>query len=86
MVPKDDWRRCGQEEYLAGIPLKFVARFTPPKPTWDHEHCEFCWAEISPYKGDLPGGYCTLDEYRWICPECYEDFKEEFDWTLENGE
>jgi hypothetical protein len=82
MVPKDDWRRTDQEEYLTGIPLKFMARY-PKGPLYDHDHCEFCFQEISMYEGATHCGYCTLDEYRWICPACYEDFREEFGWTLE---
>lgn len=27
-------------------------------------------------------GYCTCDRYRWICEQCYNDFKELFDWKL----
>lgn len=78
----DDWRRQGQEKYLMGISL--VAKdYTPPSDTWDHDHCEFCGAKFSPQDGDLHNGYTTLGGYsRWICSECFEDFKGEFGWTV----
>jgi len=30
----------------------------------------------------LQEGYCTLDEYHWICPECFRDFREMFGWQV----
>jgi predicted Fe-S protein YdhL (DUF1289 family) len=32
----------------------------------------------------LHEGYCTQDEYHWICDQCFKDFKERFHWTVEN--
>ena len=83
MVPKDDWRRMGQEDYLTGAALRYISPYVPPRPGWDHEHCAFCLEKISPYEGDLPGGYCTPDRSHWICPSCFQDFREEFLWTVE---
>ncbi len=82
----------GQEEYLMGVPLKrkkFRSKLPlcldgeiNPRKFNDHEHCDFCTVKISEYPGDLHEGFCTLDEYIWICPECYEDFKDDFHWRL----
>jgi hypothetical protein len=30
----------------------------------------------------LQEGYATEDNYRWICEECFEDFKDLFDWKV----
>jgi hypothetical protein len=30
----------------------------------------------------LHEGYCTLDDYHWICSECFHDFKELFGWRV----
>jgi hypothetical protein len=38
----DDWRRTGQEEYLAGARLTWK-NYQPLSAQWEHEHCEFCW-------------------------------------------
>lgn len=45
--------------------------------TRDHKHCEFCRVKLSEYGKDLYEGYVTADDKRtWVCPECFEDFKE----------
>lgn len=61
---------------------------------WDHDHCEFCWATFSvPGSGSsLPGtlneGYAQTaygtfpDDYRWVCPECFERIHELAEWTV----
>jgi hypothetical protein len=27
-------------------------------------------------------GYTTEDRYRWICFQCFNDFREQFRWTV----
>ena len=49
----------------------------------DHEHCEFCFDKFGESEGMLHSGYCTLDGYRWICEQCYQDFKDQFEWKTE---
>lgn len=85
MVEINDWRLQGQEKYLAGKKLMKVRYFRWSK-TWDHDHCDFCWATFSEYEIDLHEGYVTEDKHTWICPECYKDFKEMFDWVLIESE
>jgi hypothetical protein len=85
MVDSSDWRLQRQERFLQGVELCHRAYRRPvKKPNWDHDHCEFCWAKFGVEEG--PGivheGYCTLDEYRWICSTCFDDFKERFDWSV----
>jgi hypothetical protein len=81
----DDWRLTNQELYLMGKTLYYI-RYRNFSEEWDHEHCDFCWAKFSEYDGDLHEGYCTEPENArgacWICPECYNDFKERFKWRL----
>ena len=81
MIEKNDWRLQGQEKYMTGRKLKLVP-FSPLSKTWDHEHCEFCWAKFSNHEDDLHEGYVTEDKHTWICPECCADFKEMFEWEL----
>ena len=85
MVEINDWRLQGQEKYLAGKKLMKVPYFRWSK-TWDHDHCDFCWATFSEYENDLHEGYVTEDKHTWICPECYKDFKEMFKWELIESE
>ena len=77
------------EEELKNIPLYFIP-FEPFSEQWDHEHCAFCWAKFYLHEGSLQEGYCTRPENSrdadWICPECYEDFKEMFGWSLKRGD
>ena len=77
---ENDWRLNGQEEYLYGVLLKHINYIH--FGINDHDHCEFCWDKFSDREGDLHKGYCTVDEYIWICEECYSDFHEMFDWKV----
>ena len=79
VIDKDDWRLRGQEDYLSGKTL-FFRKWRAPKKEWDHDHCEFCWEKFSDYPDTLHEGYTTEDNYYWICPTCYNDFKEMFKW------
>ncbi len=85
---KKDWRLesgavCGIEDKLKNIPLYRIP-FTPLSPGWDHEHCVFCWDKFSAHDNCLKEGFCTAKENSpdayWICPQCYNDFKEMFGW------
>ena len=91
MVDKDDWRLvagsiCGQEEKYKNIPVYHIP-FKPLSEQWDHEHCIFCWDKFYLHPECLQEGYCTraenCREADWICPTCYEDFKDIFGWQLQ---
>lgn len=76
-----DWRLYGQEDYLQGKALKYTKFVTRGRN--DHEHCAFCTAKIAEEGvGEYTCGYATEDLYWWVCEECFEDFKERFEWTL----
>lgn len=76
----DDWRLTGQEDYMLFAKLKEVIPSnyinTLDNPEYFHEHCEFCMTK--PEDNKEQKFYCTLDNYRWICEECYNDFKDKF--------
>ena len=78
-----DWRRQGQERYLNGAKL-IHKDYLPSRLGSDHDHCEFCGVKFSLNDGDLKEGYSTEDGYRWICNQCFNDFKCEFNWQLDN--
>lgn len=83
--PVNDWRLFGQEAYLKGVTLVHRRyRQYAKNPNWDHDHCSFCSAEFY-LKGcpeALQEGYATEDDYHWICPNCFEDFRDRFNWKV----
>ncbi len=79
----EDWRNTGQDAYLTGVKL-FFKKYTIYREEWDHDHCAFCGIKFSlSIPGCLTEGYATADDYRWICPECFEDFREHFKWDVQ---
>ena len=91
MTEPEDWRLQGQEGYLFGRGLRW-SRWWSYQEGWDHDHCYFCQQEFctdehecpsSPLGRSVTDGYVTADDnYEWICPQCYENFKERFQWTI----
>jgi ribosomal protein S27AE len=75
----------GQERFLTGATLTF-RRYEPPRPDWDHDHCEFCGAKFmaADHPDVLHEGYATADN-RWVCPPCFADFRNQFGWTASDG-
>ena len=78
-----DWRLTNQLDYLKGKTLRWK-RWIAPRPSWDHDHCDFCMQKFA--EGDVPDavqeGYTTEDDYHWICEGCFNDFRELFEWKL----
>lgn len=83
MSQDGDWRLMGQERYLKGARLR-LATYSQPRPDWDHDHCAFCTVTIM--EGDHPDtlqeAYVTEDGQHWVCPSCFEAFKERFAWAV----
>jgi hypothetical protein len=82
----DDWRIMGQPGYLFQKRLykrSFIPNFDDKHP--DHAHCEFCndyfCANDKQY---LHEGYYEPINHCWICETCYNDFKELFQWIIED--
>ena len=80
-----DWRLQGQERYLTGAKLVYRRyRRNSRNPQSGHDHCVFCGAKFM--VEDLPDvlheGFCTTDEYRWVCPRCFEDFHARLLWEV----
>lgn len=79
---KDDWR------YENGKDLKgetFKLKKYISTLTNDHDHCEFCWTKfMEDYPECEHEGYATLDNYNWVCKECFEDFKVLLELKVEN--
>ena len=79
MIEDNDWRLTNQENYLKNKLLRpkyYKDRIT----NTDHDHCEFCMEKFGEGLSELNFGYCSEDDYYWICVECYKDFKDRFGW------
>lgn len=74
MVFKDDWRLSNQMNYLFEATLRYKS-YNPKSGDWGHDHCSFCFDE---FNSTQQVGYCTLDEYHWICVTCFNDSHEVF--------
>lgn len=84
MVDKNDWRVRNQEKYLMGAVFHWK-KYKQPSKEWDHDHCEFCWTKFMEIRDDdiYNEGYNTTDnngKCSWVCKECFDDFKETFQW------
>ena len=80
MFMQQDWRLNNQLNYLLNKTLKKV-KFVE-STTKDHEHCSFCWEKFGDADNLLQIGYCTEDKQHWVCEQCFEDFKEKFQWII----
>ncbi len=82
-----DWRLTNQENYLKNKELTFQRWEKLKGSTSDHDHCAFCFAKFTDrddIKDSLQEGYCTKDRYHWICEKCFGDFKDRFNWQINN--
>lgn len=45
----------------------------------DHAHCELCWAKLMERGAAdvLLEGYASTDGTRWLCPACFDEFKDD---------
>ena len=79
---ENDWRLFReQDKYLLEVSL--ISRpYKSNNPFNDHDHCEFCMAKFGKGNNELKEGYSTKDGSIWICSQCYDDFKEQFKWTV----
>lgn len=77
-----DWRITDQKEYLFGAFFE-KKEFKAKSKEWDHDHCEFCWDEFNEdSKMGFTEGYYTENRESWVCYECFEDFKNLFEFKL----
>lgn len=81
MVDKDDWRIMGQEGYLMKKSVRYIKYV--PYGVQTHRHCEFCFNKFSDRSDDLHKGYYEPTTNSWICEDCFQDFKDMFQWTVE---
>lgn len=63
MIDRNDWRLQGQEQNLKGVTL-YWKKYKAHRESWDHDHCEFCWAKFAEFDGPdiIHEGYTTEDD------------------------
>jgi len=83
MLEQNDWRLMGQERYLKNAQLRKEA-YAPSTRTSDHDHCVFCTDKFSNLEGYLHMGYYAPKGDHWICEQCYQDFKDTFNFRVED--
>ena len=81
---KNEIFSTGLKEYNYLYKLELKHALFASKNRNDHAHCELCWNKISGNETDIHDGYVDADRIYWICPDCYQDFKDLFHWTLSN--
>jgi hypothetical protein len=63
------------------------SRYTQPSPTWDHDHCHFCFRRFAEYEAgyddSIEYGYTTLDRFNWLCKECFDKHNDQYGLTSE---
>ena len=81
-ISPDDWRLTGNEGWLDG--KAWTRKAYRPQAGSDHEHCIFCWAKLMEggVNDAMSEGYTTDDGEQWVCPTCFDDFRERFHWTV----
>ncbi len=82
MVDKEDWRIMGQEGYLKKRTV-FHKKFNVLTTPIGYRQCEFCYSIFSDEPGKLKHGYHEPISDSWICEDCFQDFKDMFQWTVE---
>jgi len=83
MREENDWRLQNQAKYLSGVELRWE-KYVKFSEEWEHEHCQFCWAKFMDVDDPevLREGYVDESGDRWICEECFEDFRDLFGWRV----
>lgn len=77
-----DWRLTNQLTFLKNAKL-IRKEYSPPSQSWDHDHCAFCWDKFVARPNDgVHEGYYAPETDDWICSNCFEDFKNLFNWEV----
>ena len=86
MPTQDDWRRQGQKKYLKGINLSWKNIRNTDK-TGNLIIVNFVVLNSWKVRGPdiLTEGYASDDKYRWICKQCFADFRGEYEWKVDNA-
>lgn len=79
---REDWRIMGQEGYLKDKKLQH-RKFSQAMRTKDNDQCDFCYSFLDRNHQGASYAYFEPITRSWICERCYQDFKEHFNWMVE---
>ena len=82
----EDWRsRLPHDDHLHGLEW-CRSQYAQPSPTWDHDHCEFCWrrfAEPDKFADAIPSGWTDVErQFHWVCEDCFQYFRQQYEWKV----
>ncbi len=88
MVNEEDWRLQRADRFIPGTAFRRKP-YRAPSPKWDHDHCAACWAKFAEYEGPeylhegfaVTADYPKGEDYEWVCPECFEELKDQMSWV-----
>jgi len=83
MVEKDDWRLLNDVQHLLCQEIDPVDGEDIIEHLPHINKCQFCWDKVEDNKKGF--WYVPLDKSCCICEECFNDFKEQFNWYLLDG-
>lgn len=83
MIDKNDWRLLNDVQHLTNQEIDPVNGEDIIEHLSDLEKCRFCWDKANDNKKGF--WYLPLDKSCCICENCFNDFKELFEWTLLDG-
>lgn len=76
-----EWRLVNENKHL--MKEHFIHTTFQPTEECDHVHCAFCWAKFGAERNWLRTGYYTLGKHRWVCEQCFQDFRNQFGWVVD---
>ena len=79
---RDDRRIMGQEGYLKNKRLQH-RKFNRLLYFEDFGQCDFCYDDFRENTSGPPMAYYEPITNHWICECCYNDFKDHFEWNVE---
>lgn len=83
MIGKDDWRLLNDVAYLKGKYLNPTSGGEISSKAPHLKKCVFCWDEVD--KTAYSFWFVPEDISCCICEDCYNDFKEMFEWKDLDG-
>jgi len=76
-----DWR-LDLAKHTKGATLT-LKKYVHTGEKWERVHCEVCSEEFSETAPEaLREGYTTPDNDYWICPDCFNELKDQMGWKL----
>ena len=63
------------------IGKQFIYKVFIPNEIGDHEHCNMCGDKFTGFDNPPKRGYGAVDGTGWVCKDCFDEYKEKYQWT-----